>query len=61
VLIGLTLDAAFGLWWADPVVALGIAALAIKEGHQTWHGEGCCATPPVSGENNTGCDEDCCR
>jgi divalent metal cation (Fe/Co/Zn/Cd) transporter len=45
VLASLALNAAFGLSWADPVVALGIAALAIKEGHQTWHGEGCCATP----------------
>ena len=61
VLISLALNAAFGLWWADPVVALGIAALAIKEGHQTWQGQGCCATPPINDENNTGCDDDCCR
>jgi divalent metal cation (Fe/Co/Zn/Cd) transporter len=61
VLIGLTLNAAFGLWWADPAVALAIAALAIKEGHQTWQGEGCCTTPPINGENSTGCDDDCCR
>ena len=60
VLIGLTLNAAFGLWWADPAVALAIAALAIKEGHQTWQGEGCCATPPINGENNTGRRDDCC-
>ena len=61
VLIGLTLNAALGLWWADPAVALAIAALAIKEGHQTWQGEGCCATPPINSENNTGLDDDCCR
>ena len=61
VLVGLTLNAAFGLWWADPAVALAIAALAIKEGHQTWQGEGCCATSPINGENDTGCDDDCCR
>ncbi len=59
VLASLALNAALGLWWADPVVALAIAALAIKEGHQTWHGEGCCATPLINGENNTGCDNDC--
>ena len=46
VLASLALNAAFGLWWADPAVALAIAALAIKEGHQTWQGEGCCATRP---------------
>jgi divalent metal cation (Fe/Co/Zn/Cd) transporter len=61
VLVSLALNAAFGLWWADPAVAIGIAALAIKEGHQTWHGEGCCATPPINGENKPGCDDDCCR
>jgi divalent metal cation (Fe/Co/Zn/Cd) transporter len=61
VLIGLMLNAAVGLWWADPVVALAIAALAIKEGHQTWQGEGCCTTAPINSETNTGCDDDCCR
>jgi divalent metal cation (Fe/Co/Zn/Cd) transporter len=62
VLISLALNAAFGLWWADPVVALGIAALAIKEGHQTWQGQGCCTTPLINAENNTGRDDDypCC-
>ena len=54
VLASLALNATLGLWWADPAVALGIAALAVKEGHQTWQGEGCWATPPTNGENNTG-------
>jgi hypothetical protein len=44
VLAGLTLNAAFGLWWADPAVALGIAALAVHEGRETWRGDDCCAT-----------------
>ncbi len=61
VLTSLVLDAAFGLWWADPAIALAIAALAINEGQETWRGEGCCATPPISGENTTGCNDDCCR
>jgi hypothetical protein len=43
VLIGLTLNADFGLWWADPALALVIAALAIKEGHRAWQGEGYCS------------------
>jgi hypothetical protein len=35
----------FGIWWLDPVVALGIAALAITEGRRAWRGESCgCAT-----------------
>jgi divalent metal cation (Fe/Co/Zn/Cd) transporter len=41
-LCGLTLNAAFGLWWADPAAALAIAALALREGRETWRGEGCC-------------------
>ena len=57
VLTGLALNAALGLWWADPAVALGIAALALNEGRETWRGEGCCATSPIPGESG---DEDCC-
>ena len=44
VLAGLALNAAFGLWWADPVAALVIAAVAVKEGRESWRGEGCCDT-----------------
>ena len=60
VLASLALNAAFGLWWADPAVALAIAALAINEGRQTWQGEGCCANAPIPGEPSTPCDKDCC-
>ena len=60
VLTGLALNAAFGLWWADPVVALGIGALALYEGRQTWRGEGCCAASPLPGEPLDACDDDCC-
>jgi divalent metal cation (Fe/Co/Zn/Cd) transporter len=58
VLAGLILNAAFGLWWADPVIALGIAGLATKEGRETWRGEGCCA--PSSIITSPTCDADCC-
>lgn len=34
---------------ANPAVALGIAALALHEGRETWRGEGCCAPAPISG------------
>jgi divalent metal cation (Fe/Co/Zn/Cd) transporter len=61
VLTGLALNVAFGLWWADPAVALGIAALAINEGRQTWRGEGCCASAAgIPGEPSDACHEDCC-
>jgi divalent metal cation (Fe/Co/Zn/Cd) transporter len=61
VLVGLALNAAFGLWWADPVVALGIGALAIREGVETWHGEGCCAPAPISEPTPSDRCDDACR
>jgi divalent metal cation (Fe/Co/Zn/Cd) transporter len=42
LLIGLGTNALFGLWWMDPAAALAIAAVAIKEGRERWHGDGCC-------------------
>jgi divalent metal cation (Fe/Co/Zn/Cd) transporter len=41
LLIGLVLNAAAGLWWADPAAALFIAAVAAREGRESWRGEGC--------------------
>jgi divalent metal cation (Fe/Co/Zn/Cd) transporter len=42
LLIGLVLNATVGWWWADPLAALVIAALAFNEGREAWHGERCC-------------------
>lgn len=39
LLAGLVLNATVGWWWADPLAALGIAALAIREGSEAWKGE----------------------
>lgn len=36
LLVGLSLNALFGLWWADPAIALLIAAVAAKEGWEAW-------------------------
>jgi divalent metal cation (Fe/Co/Zn/Cd) transporter len=44
LLVGLTLNAAFGSWWADPATALIIAAVAAREGRESWRGESCCTT-----------------
>jgi len=41
VLIGLLGNALFGLWWLDPVAALVVAVVAVREGVQSWRGEGC--------------------
>ena len=42
LLIGLLANAIAGWWWADPLAALFIAAVAVKEGRESWRGEGCC-------------------
>jgi divalent metal cation (Fe/Co/Zn/Cd) transporter len=41
VLAGLLANTVLGWWWLDPVVALGIAGLAVREGIEAWHGEEC--------------------
>jgi len=41
VLAGLLANTLLGWWWLDPVVALGIAGLAVREGTEAWHGEEC--------------------
>jgi divalent metal cation (Fe/Co/Zn/Cd) transporter len=42
LLAGLLLNSALGWWWADPLAALVIAAVAVKEGRDAWRGEACC-------------------
>jgi divalent metal cation (Fe/Co/Zn/Cd) transporter len=42
VLVGLLGNALFGLWWLDPAAALVVAGVAVREGRQSWRGEGCC-------------------
>jgi divalent metal cation (Fe/Co/Zn/Cd) transporter len=41
LLAGLVLNATVGWWWADPIAALAIAVLAVREGRQAWRGETC--------------------
>jgi divalent metal cation (Fe/Co/Zn/Cd) transporter len=41
VLAGLVLNAALGWWWADPLAALVVAAIAVREGLESWRGEEC--------------------
>ncbi|QBI56237.1 cation transporter [Streptomonospora litoralis] len=43
LLVGLLLNALLGWAWADPLVALLIAAVAVKEGREAWRGDACCA------------------
>jgi divalent metal cation (Fe/Co/Zn/Cd) transporter len=44
LLVGLGANALLGWWWADPAAALVIAAVALREGRESWRGEGCCDT-----------------
>jgi divalent metal cation (Fe/Co/Zn/Cd) transporter len=58
VLLGLVGNALFGAWWLDPIAALVIAGVALKEGLATWRGEGCCAAGPDL--TPATCPDDCC-
>ena len=42
LLVGLGANALLGWWWADPLAALFIAAVAAKEGRESWRGDACC-------------------
>src|SRR5438105_4637735 len=42
LLLGLGANVLAGWWWADPLTAVFIAAVALKEGRESWRGEGCC-------------------
>ena len=65
LLLGLGTNALFGLWWADPVTALVIAGVAIKEGRESWRGESCCAADAGLGAGSASCCSDphcsCCQ
>ncbi|MFD4759314.1 cation transporter [Streptomyces sp. NPDC058439] len=43
LLLGLILNATLGWSWANPIAALVIAAIAVREGREAWQGKGCCA------------------
>lgn len=44
VLVCLLANAIAGIWWLDPLVALAIAAAALWQGLECWHGEGWAGT-----------------
>ncbi len=44
VLLGLLGNTLLGWWWLDPIAALVITAVSIKEGRASWRGEGCSCT-----------------
>ena len=62
LLVGLVLNSALGWWWADPVVGLVVAGLAVREGREAWRGEACTCIPALDDPQDSGCgcdDEGC--
>ena len=63
LLVGLLLNSLFGWSWADPIVALVIAAVAVKEGRDAWRGDSCCVPGAGSASavlTDVGCPDACC-
>ncbi|WP_045825046.1 cation diffusion facilitator family transporter [Williamsia herbipolensis] len=61
LLVGLVLNSVFGWSWADPIAALVIAVIAVKEGLNAWRGDPCCPAPTALGANTSPeRDCDCC-
>jgi divalent metal cation (Fe/Co/Zn/Cd) transporter len=46
LLLGLLVNTVLGWSWADPIAALVIAAVAVREGINAWQGKDCC--PPTT-------------
>jgi divalent metal cation (Fe/Co/Zn/Cd) transporter len=65
VLVGLVLNSTLGWWWADPIAALVLAGVAVKEGREALRGEICCAPVTNIGDQPCGCPagcaDACCR
>lgn len=60
LLVGLVLNALFGWSWADPIAALVIAAIAVRQGRNAWHGETCCPTPTSTACSAEKPETSCC-
>jgi divalent metal cation (Fe/Co/Zn/Cd) transporter len=62
LLVGLGLNWLFGWSWADPIAALVIAGVAVREGVEAWRGDRCCAPThaldPVE-QGTCGCGPGC--
>ncbi|MCT7369129.1 cation transporter [Mycolicibacterium llatzerense] len=58
LLIGLLVNSVLGWSWADPIAALVIAGIAVKEGINAWRGDVCCAPAvrePAAASDHCGC------
>jgi divalent metal cation (Fe/Co/Zn/Cd) transporter len=65
LLAGLIANSLLGWSWADPIAAVVIAAVAVKEGREAWRGNTCCGPMPTvstkaAAETDTcGCEPGC--
>ena len=60
VLLSIVANAALGWWWLDPIIGLGIAALAVHEGRKARAGEVCSDCAPVAFDTISVSSCDCC-
>ncbi|MBB5161712.1 cation transporter [Mycobacterium sp. AZCC_0083] len=60
LLVGLLLNSLFGWSWADPIAAMVIAVIAVKEGINAWKGDTCCPAPMNSKSTAADHNCDCC-
>lgn len=64
VLISIIGNAAFGWWWLDPIIGVGIAGIAVQEGREAWAGNACTDCAPVGfatpADPRAACEDDCC-
>jgi divalent metal cation (Fe/Co/Zn/Cd) transporter len=58
LLVGLGLNSLFRWTWADPLAALVIAGVAVREGIEAWRGDTCC-TPVAALHADANTEHDC--
>ena len=46
-LVSILANAALGWWSLDPIIGVGIAGLAVREGREAWAGEVCAGCAPI--------------
>ncbi|WP_083508976.1 cation diffusion facilitator family transporter [Arthrobacter alpinus] len=61
LLVGLLLNSVLGWSWADPIAALVIAGIAVKEGLNAWRGDTCCTPLQQGNDQGTEATDDCCE
>jgi divalent metal cation (Fe/Co/Zn/Cd) transporter len=58
LLFGLIANATLSWTWADPIAGLVLAAVAVREGYDAWHGNTCCTRVSIDNTHDR-CTPDC--